>query len=161
LSHAFWEKRFHSDAGILGTVIRTSLGSFAVVGVAAPGFLFPRDSALWNPIESELRARNRSRAMRFFRKYRVIARLNDGATVAAARNEVRQIGARLQRSEPRTNSDILPVVEPLRSVETSAMRPYVLLLMSAAGLVLLVCCTNLANLLLARSAAREREFAVR
>jgi putative ABC transport system permease protein len=161
LSHAFWEKRFHSDAGILGTVIRTSLGSFAVVGVAAPGFLFPRDSALWIPIESELRARNRSRAMRFFRKYRVIARLNDSATVAAARDEVRQIGVRLQRAEPRTNSDILPVVEPLRSVETSAMRPYVLLLMSAAGLVLLVCCTNLANLLLARSAAREREFAVR
>jgi len=56
--------------------------------------------------------------MRFFRKYRVVARLNDGATVAAARDEVRQIGVRLQRSEARTNSDILPVVEPLRSVET-------------------------------------------
>jgi len=52
LSHALWEKRFHGDAGILGTVIRTSLGSFAVVGVASPGFLFPRDSALWIPIEA-------------------------------------------------------------------------------------------------------------
>jgi predicted permease len=161
LSHALWEKRFHADAGILGTVIRTSLGSFAVVGVAAPGFLFPRDSALWIPIESELRARNGSREMRFYRKYRVIARLRDGVSLQAAKDDLRQIGTRLQREQAASNRDILPVVEPLRTVETSEMRPYVLLLMAGAGLVLLVCCTNLANLLLARSAAREREFAVR
>ena len=65
LSHALWEKRFHGDPAILGRVIRTSLGSFTVVGVAAPGFLFPRDSALWIPIESELRARNGSRKCGF------------------------------------------------------------------------------------------------
>lgn len=161
LSHALWENRFHREAGILGTVIRTSLGSFAVVGVASPGFLFPRDSALWIPIESELRARNGSRELRFYRKYRVVARLREGASLQAAQDDLRRIGARLQREQPRTNSEILPAVEPLRTVETSEMRPYVLLLMAAAGLVLLVCCTNLANLLLARSSAREREFAVR
>ena len=161
LSHALWEKRFNADAGILGRVIRTSLGSFAVVGVASPGFLFPRDSALWIPIESELRARNGSRQMRFYRKYRVVARLRDGASLQAAQDDLRQVGTRLQREQAPTNRDILPVVEPLRTVETSEMRPYVLLLMAGAGLVLLVCCTNLANLLLARSSAREREFAVR
>jgi len=161
LSHALWEKRFNADAGTLGRVIRTSLGSFAVVGVASPGFLFPRDSALWIPIESELRARNGSRQMRFYRKYRVVARLRDGASLQAAQDDLRQIGTRLQREQAPTNRDILPVVEPLRTVETSEMRPYVLLLMAGAGLVLLVCCTNLANLLLARSSAREREFAVR
>ena len=161
LSHALWEKRFNADAGTLGRVIRTSLGSFAVVGVASPGFLFPRDSALWIPIESELRARNGSRQMRFYRKYRVVARLRDGASLQAAQDDLRQVGTRLQREQAPTNRDILPVVEPLRTVETSEMRPYVLLLMAGAGLVLLVCCTNLANLLLARSSAREREFAVR
>jgi len=161
LSHALWEKRFNADAGILGRVIRTSLGSFAVVGVASPGFLFPRDSALWIPIESELRARNGSRQMRFYRKYRVVARLRDGASLQAAQDDLRQVGTRLQREQAPTNRDILPVVEPLRTTETSEMRPYVLLLMAGAGLVLLVCCTNLANLLLARSSAREREFAVR
>jgi putative ABC transport system permease protein len=161
LSHALWQKQFHGDPGILGTVIRTSLGSFAVVGVASPGFLFPRDSALWIPIESELRARNGSRQMRFYRKYRVIARLRDGVGLQAAKDDLRRIGTRLQQEQSTTNRDILPVVEPLRAVETSAMRPYVLLLMAGAGLVLLVCCTNLANLLLARSSAREREFAVR
>ena len=161
LSYALWEKRFQRDTGILGRVIRTSLGSFTVVGVASPGFLFPRDSALWIPIESELRALNNSRAMRFYRKYRVLARLRDGFGLAAANDDLRQIGTRLQREQPASNSEILPVVEPLRTVETSDMRPYVLLLMGGAGLVLLVCCTNLANLLLARSAAREREFAVR
>jgi putative ABC transport system permease protein len=161
LSHALWEKRFEGDPGILGRVIRTSLGSFAVVGVASPGFLFPRDSALWIPIESELRARNGSRQMRFYRKYRVIARLRNGASLQAAQEDLRQIGTRLQREQAATNRDILPVVEPLRAVETSEMRPYILLLMAGAGLVLLVCCTNLANLLLARSSAREREFAVR
>ena len=165
LSSALWENRFHRDAGILGQVIRTSLGSFAVVGVASAGFQFPRDSALWIPIESELRARNGSREMRFYRKYRVVARLCDGVSLSAAlqsaRDDLRQIGTRLQREQPRTNSEILPVVEPLRAVETSEMRPYVLLLMAGAGLVLLVCCTNLANLLLARSSARAREFAVR
>jgi putative ABC transport system permease protein len=161
LSHALWEKRFNRDAGILGRVIRTSLGSFSVVGVASPGFLFPRDSALWIPIESELRARNESRQMRFSRRYRVVARLQEGASLSAAQDDLRQIGTRLQREQAVTNRDILPVVEPLRTVETSEMRPYVLLLMAGAGLVLLVCCTNLANLLLARSSAREREFAVR
>lgn len=161
LSHALWEKRFQRDPGILGRVIRTSLGSFSVVGVASSGFLFPRDSALWIPIESELRARNGSRQMRFYRKYRVVARLRDGTSLKDAEDDLYQIGTRLQREQPGTNSEILPVVEPLRAVETSEMRPYVLLLMAGAGLVLLVCCTNLANLLLARSAAREREFAVR
>ena len=161
LSNALWKKRFNGDPGILGRVIRTSLGSFAVVGVASPGFLFPRDSALWIPIESELRARNGSRQMRFYRKYRVVARLRDGMSLQAAQDDLRQIGTRLQREQAATNRDILPVVEPLRTVETSEMRPYVLLLMAGAGLVLLVCCTNLANLLLARSSAREREFAVR
>jgi len=161
LSHALWEKRFSRDPAILGRVIRTSLGSFAVVGVASSGFLFPRDSALWIPIESELRAHNESRQMRFYRKYRVVARLRDGVSLQTAQDDLRQIGTRLQRDYAATNRDILPVVEPLRTVETSAMRPYVLLLMAGAGLVLLVCCTNLANLLLARSSAREREFAVR
>jgi len=161
LSHSLWENRFQRDAGILGRVIRTSLGSFTVVGVASRGFQFPRNSALWIPIQSELRARNGSREMRFYRKYRVVARLRDGASLQAAQADLHQIGTRLQREQPRTNSEILPVVEPLRAVETAAMRPYVLLLMAAAGLVLLVCCTNLANLLLARSSARAREFAVR
>jgi putative ABC transport system permease protein len=161
LSNALWKNRFHGDAGILGQTIRTSLGSFTVVGVASPGFLFPRDSALWIPIESELRARNGSRGMRYYRRYRMMARLRPGASLQAAKDDLRQIGTRLQREQPQTNSEILPVVEPLRAVETSDMRPYVLLLMGAAGLVLLVCCTNLANLLLARSAARAREFAVR
>ncbi|HSP69729.1 MAG TPA: ABC transporter permease [Bryobacteraceae bacterium] len=161
LSNALWKTRFHADAGILGQVIRTSLGSFTVVGVASPGFLFPRDSALWIPIESELRARNGSRGQRFYRKYRVIARLREGASLQAAKDDLRQIGTRLQQEQAPTNREILPVVEPLRTVETSEMRPYILLLMGGAGLVLLVCCTNLANLLLARSAARAREFAVR
>ena len=161
LSHALWEKRFQGDHGILGRVIRTSLGSFVVVGVASPGFLFPRDSALWIPIESELRARNESRQMRSYRKYRVVARLRDNVPLRAAQNDLEQTGKRLQREQATTNRDILPIVEPLRAVETSEMRPYVLLLMAGAGLVLLVCCTNLANLLLARSSAREREFAVR
>ncbi len=161
LSHDLWEKRFQGDREILGRVIRTSLGSFSVVGVASAGFLFPRDSALWIPIESELRARNESRQMRFYRKYRVVARLRDGVSLQAAQDDLRQIGTRLQREQTASNRDILPVVEPLRTVETSEMRPYVLLLMAGAGLVLLVCCTNLANLLLARSSARERELAVR
>ena len=161
LSNSLWKSRFHNDVNILGQVIRTSLGSFTVVGVASPGFLFPRDSALWIPIESELRARNGSRDLRFYRKYRVIARLRDGASLQAAKDDLRQIGTRLQQEQAATNREILPVVEPLRTVETSEMRPYVLLLMGGAGLVLLVCCTNLANLLLARSAARAREFAVR
>lgn len=163
LSHTLWKNRFQGDTGILGRVIRTSLGSFTVVGVASPGFLFPRDSMLWIPIESELRARSGSgsRTARFYRRYRVIARLRGGASLQAAKDDLLQIGTRLQREQAATNREILPVVEPLRTVEVSEMRPYILLLMSGAGLVLLVCCTSLANLLLARSAAQARDFAVR
>src|SRR5581483_5341012 len=87
LSHALWENRFQGDPGILGKALRTSLGSFTVVGVAAPGFEFPRDSALWIPIESELRARNGSREQRFYRKYRVLGRLRAGTPLQAAADE--------------------------------------------------------------------------
>ena len=161
LSDALWENRFHREPAILGRTIRTSLGSFTVVGVASRGFLFPRDSALWIPIESELRARNGSREMRFYRKYRVIARLREGIPRGCQRMIFTRSARACSASSPAPIAIFLPVVEPLRAVETSEMRPYVLLLMAAAGLVLLVCCTNLANLLLARSSAREREFAVR
>ncbi len=105
LSHALWEKRFNRDPAILGRVIRTSLGSFAVVGVASPGFLFPQDSALWIPIESELRARNESRQLRFYRKYRVVARLRDGVSLQAGAGrsppDRHASSARLCRHQPR------------------------------------------------------------
>jgi putative ABC transport system permease protein len=162
LSYALWETVFHRDPNIIGRTVHTNRGTYSVVGVAPPGLLFPSQSAMWIPVESLLALRAQPRqATRSSRRYEVIARLRANASVDDANREAQTIGRTLQLLYPRSNSEILPVVLPLRATEIATMRPYAELLMAFAAVLLAVCAANLANLQLVRATRRVGEFAVR
>jgi putative ABC transport system permease protein len=123
------------------------------VGVAPRGFRFPRNSAIWILLPKiTFRADRRTSA---------IARLRSGITIDAAQQDFDRVGRRLQHDYSETNRDVLPVLERVRKPQVAAIRPYVMLLSAAAALVLLVCGSNLSNLLLIRANNRAREFAIR
>src|SRR6185369_4372089 len=91
----------------------------------------------------------------------VIGRLKDGVTIAQAQDDLKQIAARLEKQYPRTNKDATTNVVDYREALVGSVRSSLLLLLGAVAFVVLIACVNVANLLLARSAARQRELAIR
>jgi putative ABC transport system permease protein len=162
LSYRIWQTEFGRDPRILDRVVRVSNGTFHVVGIMPPAFHFPDQVDLWAPIQSSF---NRSAVQRSqfrgIRPYAVIGRLKPGIALSAAQADLQTIGARLEAQFPTQNAGVRPVLRPLRDVEVGNLRPYLVLILGASGLVLLICCANIANLLFARSTARVREFAIR
>jgi putative ABC transport system permease protein len=160
LSHSLWMSRYEGDRGILGRQIRTAMNKYTVVGVMPPGFAFPSRTDLWVTVESGLALRKDNRYKERRRGYRVIARLQSGATLAQAQSELDAAGRDLQRLYPKSNSEALFRFEKLQDAETKHLRPYLLLLATAVGLVLIICCANVSNLLLAKASSRQKEIAI-
>lgn len=157
LSHALWQTRFGSDPGILGRDVSLDGVPRTVIGVMPEGIAFPDGVKVWGPLAMTERTRQSRGAIYLD----VIARLADGAGLEPAQAELDTIGARLASAYPDANTGMGLQLEPLHDQLVGNVRTALLVLCGAVAFVLLVGCTNLANLLLAAAAVRHREFALR
>jgi predicted permease len=164
ISDAFWRRRFGADPKVLGRTIRLNQEQHTIVGVLAPGTeppaaYIPQVGEVWTPLSSsytpkQLEDRGRHNWM-------VIARLRPGVTLANADAEMHAIGAGLAREYPDTNEKVSAFVAPLREHFVQSSRTILAILLGTVAFVLLIACSNLANLLLSRAAVRSKEVAVR
>ena len=160
LSHGLWQSRFGGDPNIVGAKLTLDKEPMTVVGVMRPDFrlhLFDVDEDLWGPeVEAEY-LKNQRKATYL----KVVGRLKPGVTIDQARADMSGIAANLTAEHPSTNTGIGVTAITLPEHLKGKWRVALLILLGAVAFVLLIACTNVANLLLARGADRERELAIR
>jgi len=157
-SESLWRGRFHADASLIGRTVKLNGAPYTLVGVVPDRAQYTRPARMWT-LTGEVPPFVRQRS---FRVIEVVGRLKPGVTLAGAQADVAAIGARIAREHAEVGKGFALDVEPLRdTLMGSELQRTSLLLLAVVGFVLLMCCANVANLLLARTSARAQELAVR
>ena len=156
LSDKLWREAFHADPHILGTTLRVNGRVRTVVGVMPVGFRYPEQSDVFSPLPM-----NDSTETRGSHYLKVVARLAPGRTLKQARAEMAVLSKQLARDFKETNGEVTLVPRDFRDALLEDVRPQMIMLTLAVTFVLLIASANVANLLLARATARQREMGVR
>jgi predicted permease len=156
MAHSLWTTYFDSDPGIIGRSITAEGGSITVIGVMPPGFEFPRGTFIWVQLPEDV-----TMMPRLGRFMGVIGRLKEGVSFEAAESDLQLIASRLEAQYPNDNRGIGVTVMRYRDVVLGDLGSQLWILLAAAVVLLLIACVNVANLLLARGAARNLEIALR
>jgi len=158
LGHALWADRFGSDPSVVNRTIRLNDEPYTVIGVMPAGFRFPdSDSQFWTPLglTSEQLANHGSHFLR------VVGRLKPGVAIDAAQGDLDAIAKRLMAQYPNSNTGVGVSIVPLPQQVVGDVRRPLLVMAGVVGLLLLMVCANVGNLLLARASSRKHEFALR
>jgi putative ABC transport system permease protein len=157
LGHRLWQSRFGGDAAVVGHTVTLDDKRYTVVGVLPAGFQFLRWADVWMPLgqfDDDL-------TEHIHHAFAVVARLKPGISLAQARDEVGRLNQQEAIAYPDAHKGFGVLVQKLQDPSAASLRSTLLVLFGAVGLVLLIACANIVNLLLVRNAAREREVAIR
>src|SRR5262245_29892189 len=162
LSYGFWQRRFGGESNVLGRTLQLNNRSATVIGVMPASFQFPdKNAQLWLPLSSDHRW-TRFQEIRLADAFSALARLKPGVSIEEARAEMNTIAGRLAQQYPATDANLGVRVSPLfDQIAGAQLRRALWILGGAVLCVLLIACSNIASLLVARGAGRRKELAVR
>jgi len=163
ISHSFWQSHFAADPKVIGQIISLNSEPYTIVGIMPAKFAFPTSSdpkfqiQMWTPIAWT----DKDRAVRGNHNYLVIGRLRLDANLEQAKAEMNTISSRLEQQYPADDKGWGATVIPMREQMVGEVRAALMILLGAVGFVLLIACANVANLVLVKTLARQKEIAIR